>query len=384
MTEAPVLFFHVVDAQNLNAQSNNTKNILARWGSNTPPAAAFHFRDPDPSVAANKNVQLIKLPPNRLWKLRAFAAGLKRYSGLVLPGFDPVLDERVRRARQALGRHAPVITTLEGLPADSTALEARQAHLSQIAGHPIYCQPVPPRRMAALHSTKANADLIVAISPFLKRMSKALWPEPRTADIPLGVDLKRFTTRDRLLHGQNLRVQVVSAGGCQPGKRPEVFLDCARQHPEADFTWYGDGPLRASLQDQAKSEAISNLSFPGQAGPDRLAEAFRNSDLFVMPSKAEGVPKVTQEAAACGLPILAMQYYEPFTVQTGRNGFLAADDDRFKGDLAQLIADPQLRAQMGNASALMAKDWDWDYVARRWQEVITSEILQTRTRNLGT
>lgn len=132
MSQAPILFFHSIDQDNLNAQSNNVKAILARWDASGIPATAFHFRAPDPRVAANSNVRLIKLPPNRLWKAKALAAGLKHYSGVVYPCLSAVFDDQVRRIRRALGLGGAVISTLEGVPADREIQAEEEQRLSKL------------------------------------------------------------------------------------------------------------------------------------------------------------------------------------------------------------------------------------------------------------
>ncbi|MEO1987395.1 MAG: glycosyltransferase family 4 protein [Martelella sp.] len=374
MTHDPVLFFHSVDADNLNAQSSNTKEILARWDAEDLPAAAFHFREPDPKVARNANVRLIKLPPNRLWKMRALVAGLGSYSAVLYPGLAAPLDDRVRRLRKALKRSGGVVTTLEGLPANQAEIADVNVKLGEIAGHSIHCQAVTAENMAGLDGVKRNADLIIAISPFLQRMAAHLWPEIPSTTIPLGVDLEVFHSKDRTPHGTNKRAQVVCAGSFQLRKRPDIFLDLAQHHPGADFTLYGDGELRMPLMERARRESVQNVFFPGPLKPAELAAAFRKADIFVLPSLSEGVPKVTQEAAACGLPLICMNYYEPFSVEHGRNGFLAEDDKTLYGHVASLIADAGLRARMGRASENMAKGWSWNILAPRWQAAICNGV----------
>lgn len=370
MTRPPILFFHSVDKSNRNAQANNTKEILSRWDAEDYPAAAFYFREPDLRVAVNANVRLIKLPPNRLWKIRAMMAGLGSYSGVVYPGLAAPLDNKVRRLRDKLGLDGAVITTLEGLPANSNEIEARNLRLGEIAGHRVYCQPVPTASYDALDDLKKHADLIISISPFLARMASFVWPESQSATIPLGVDLEVFHSRGRVPHGANPRVKVICAGSFQARKRPELFLDLAKRFPQADFIWFGDGEMRYALVDEIKSSALGNLSLPGSASPCELAQAFRVSDVFAMPSISEGVPKVTQEAAACGLPVICMNYFEPLSVVDGVNGFQAKDDSEFIERVGLLIDNVNLCAQMGAAAAAMAENWDWDQLAKRWQEQI--------------
>lgn len=378
MNSDPILFFHCVDAENLNAQSNNTKALLSRWDSAGLPAAVFHFRTPDPIVAANPNVRLIKLPPNRLWKSRALAAGLGQVSAVFFPGFAPSLDDRVRGLRRALGREVAVISTLEGLPVSHKKQTEKEEFLSSLAGHPVFCQSVVHKNMAALNRTKANSDLIIGISPFLRRMAAEIWPQPLKADIPLGVELRIFHSDGRLPHGHRRRVRVVCAGNFHARKRPEMFLKLANYHTDADFVWYGDGPLRQPLLEQVKAQNLTNLSFPGPAAPIALAEAFRSADIFALPSISEGVPKVTQEAAACGLPIVCMNYYEPISVVNGINGFQAQDDHEFCSYLRALIEDAGMRVRLGGEGTSMARKWDWDHLAKIWQEKISLAALMIK------
>jgi hypothetical protein len=377
----PILFFHCVDDRNRNAQSNNTKAILSYWDAAGLPAAAFHFDTPDPAVATNPNVRLFKLPPNRLWKAQALMTALGRFSAVVFPGFAPSLDDRVRRLRVALGRRGAVVSTLEGLPASSEGFVAEEARLSGMAGHPVFCQTVDPCNMAALNRTKTHSDLIIGISPFLASMTTQIWPGPQTAYIPLGVNLQVFHPEGRTSHAEKPQVHVVCAGSFQPRKRPEIFLELARRHQHAEFTWFGEGEMRGPLLEQARSETLTNVSFPGSAAPKALSEAFRSADIFALPSISEGVPKVTQEAAACGLPVVCMNYFEALSVVNGVNGFQANDDAEFYSRIESLIEDADLRRRMGASSAEMAREWNWPTLAKAWQDQIRTAALDFQKKD---
>lgn len=379
MTRAPILFFHSVDADNLNPQSGNTKEILARWDAVDLPAATFFFKEPDERVARNTNVRLIKLPPNRLWKPLALIAGLGSYSAIVYPGLAARFDHRVQRLRRIMKRGGAVVSTFEGLLVSANGVQLDNEKLSAIVGHRVYGQPIPPDDLAMVKSLKRQSDMIISISPFLQQIASDLWPEPISKNIPLGVNLGVFHPRGRIPHGANMRVRVVGAGNLQPTKRPELFLHLARKHPEADFTWYGEGERRGHLLERVQREALHNVFFPGPVRPTALADAFRSSDIFVLPSIAEGVPKVTQEAAACGLPVVCMNYYEPFSVEHGRNGLQAEDDNELFRNVANLIMDAETRKRMGANSAKMALNWSWDTLAPYWQEAICEAVLRVNT-----
>ena len=153
-----------------------------------------------------------------------------------------------------------------------------------------------------------------------------------------------------------------------------MFVELAKRHPEADFVWYGGHGSEELATFQAKAEGFGNLSFPGNLQPLELAEAFRSADLFVMPSGSEGVPKVTQEAAACGLPVVLFGYYEAPSVIDGENGYVVWEDDQFYDRVAELLADAELRSRMGTKGVSMAQEWSWDVLALRWEAQILEVV----------
>ena len=65
----------------------------------------------------------------------------------------------------------------------------------------------------------------------------------------------------------------------------------------------GEGELRPELE--AAAEGLP-VSFPGALqGPEAVADFLRSLDLFVMPSRYEGLPNAVLEALACGAPVVA-------------------------------------------------------------------------------
>jgi phosphatidylinositol alpha-1,6-mannosyltransferase len=69
----------------------------------------------------------------------------------------------------------------------------------------------------------------------------------------------------------------------------------------------GEGDDKARLRDLASDMGVSDkVIFLGNLEPERLVEAYRMADLFVMPSTGEGFGIAFLEAMACGTPALGL------------------------------------------------------------------------------
>jgi glycosyltransferase involved in cell wall biosynthesis len=74
---------------------------------------------------------------------------------------------------------------------------------------------------------------------------------------------------------------------------------------EIEVVIAGDGELRQQLQAAASGLPVTFIGVVD--GPDAVADYLRSLDVFVMPSRFEGLPNAMVEALACGLPVVATQ-----------------------------------------------------------------------------
>jgi glycosyltransferase involved in cell wall biosynthesis len=115
--------------------------------------------------------------------------------------------------------------------------------------------------------------------------------------------------------------------------------------PAARFVIAGGGPLRESLETQARALGIAGrVSFLGHRNdiPD-VVSAF---DISVLPSVTEGLPLALLEALATGNPIVCTRVGGcPEIVDDGVNGFLVPprDSAALADRILQLHADRALR-----------------------------------------
>ncbi|MFO1316188.1 MAG: glycosyltransferase family 4 protein [Burkholderiales bacterium] len=355
-----VLVPRLFDAGNTNAQNLNAKALLARFRRPEVTWYGLNYGPPDQAVAANPQVRLARLWRRHLWPWHAVWQYQRDVDAIFYPGAE-WFDEAGLRWRSRLGRRVPVIATLEGLAGDADT----ERRLSEVAGHEVHCHRVEQRILKRTRAMLDRADHVIAISPFLARMGRILHGD-KFSVLPLGVDTATFHPRARPASAR--RITVAFAGRLGIRKRPRIALDLAARWPHVAFRWYGDGDERAGLVAEAGKRGLSNVEFAGARSPAQLAEALRDADVFVLPSLSEGVPKVTLEAAACGLPVVAFGFYEPPSVLDGKSGCLVWSDRELEVRLGELIESEPLRRELGAAGLALAQSCDWDDVAGRWEQ----------------
>lgn len=374
MTPVRILVPRLVDATQTNPQNLNAKSLLSRFSDPSCQWMAMHYGDPLRDVADNRRVTLTRLWRGRLWPWHMMILYLRGVDAIFYPGME-WFDDHALKLRRRFLRRAPIIAILEGFTGDAV----REATLSKWAGHPVFCHRVEKKIVERIDRILHRADHIIAISPFVAKLGSQLYGDKFSA-LPLGIETKLITaalSASRTDTGPHV-CTVIGAGRVDDHKRPEMFLKLAEQFRTVRFRWIGEGRRREALIMEAHRRGLDNLSFPGGLLPDEMIAELASADIFVMPSRSEGVPKVTQEAAACGLPIIAFGYYEPPTVIDGENGYRVWSDDEFELRLNQLLDDSKMRQAMGVRSSELAKTWDWDVLAKQWEEEILRVIGQCR------
>jgi len=102
-----------------------------------------------------------------------------------------------------------------------------------------------------------------------------------------------------------------------------------REYSQVRLTIIGDGDCRAELSWMAKDMGIAEyVDFAGFLKPEAVKEHMLKSDVLVLPSLTEGLPRVIIEAMAVGLPVIATDVGSvKELVKNGENGFLVRPRD---------------------------------------------------------
>jgi peptidoglycan/xylan/chitin deacetylase (PgdA/CDA1 family) len=138
----------------------------------------------------------------------------------------------------------------------------------------------------------------------------------------------------------------------------------------------GDGPERAALEALARSLDVSDrVTFLGFR--PRVSEVLPLFDVFVLPSRTEGIPLALLEAMAAGRACVATAVGGvPEVIQDGVTGVLVAPDDpaALSTAIGALLGDPERRQHLGGAAcAHVQREWSEDAMARGYAALYRSD-----------
>jgi glycosyltransferase involved in cell wall biosynthesis len=161
-------------------------------------------------------------------------------------------------------------------------------------------------------SRAIESELIQARSTGSMRASRsdAAPAEPRIVSISNGVPVPPVPWQRRPDWRTEPRAAFV--GRLAPEKGLDTLIDAwpavRAAHPGARLVLIGEGPERPALE--ARARALGLALGPGQAvelpGPAAdVTAALRDADLFVLPSREEGMSIALLEAMALGIPLVA-------------------------------------------------------------------------------
>lgn len=174
-----------------------------------------------------------------------------------------------------------------------------------------------------------TADAFVAISSAVRgELRDAGYPPERIHDLPNGVPVPERSWTPR--SGWRDAPRAVALGRLAREKGFDTLIDAwpivLAREPHATLTIIGDGPERLELTQRVKRLGLERAV--RLAGPlDNPEILLRDSDLFVHPSREEGMSIAVLEAMALGLPMVASDIPgNAALIDDGEHGRLAPPD----------------------------------------------------------
>ena len=226
-----------------------------------------------------------------------------------------------------------------------------------------------------------HARHVTAVSTSLLEAARRYGYVGPATRIPNGVDLDPFCRPDGMPAPEKPTIitvsRLVAKNGIDTLIRAMPLL--SRRFPSIECRVLGDGPARRRLEHLASDLGVAEaVRFCGMVPHEDIPQHLWGSQVFVRPSRSEGLGNAFIEALAAGLPIVGTRVGGiPDILTDGETGLFARGDD--PADLAEkigvLLADKGLAGRLAaQGMAMVRARYDADVVAGMYADVFREAL----------
>jgi glycosyltransferase involved in cell wall biosynthesis len=234
----------------------------------------------------------------------------------------------------------------------------------------------PKERVAAERDIGLACDRIVATCvDEVRELADMGIPRERTAVVPCGVDVERFTPEGEVWP-RTERPRLLQVGRLVPRKGAAVSITALADVPGAELLIAGgppgpelaEEPEAARLREIAADAGVADrVRLLGGVPPERMPALLRSADLVLCPADYEPFGIVPLEAMAAGVPVLASAVGGQLDTVVDRvTGRLVPprDPSTLAAAARELISAPGVRRAYGTAGRRRAlAHYAWSSVA---------------------
>lgn len=242
-----------------------------------------------------------------------------------------------------------------------------------------------------------RADLVQTISHYLATFARNMGYAGPLEVVPNAVNVVHFSQEYSMEEifavKQKLRKQpsdiflITTSRLVKKNAVDEVIRALPLLPIRAKFLILGIGPDEASLRALAREVGVEDrVKFLGQISHSEMPKYLKVSDIFIRPSRSEGLGISFLEAMAVGLPVIATPVggIPDFLFDPEKNPdrdstglFCAVDSpESIAKQVKRLIADDTLRTRLVvNGKKLVTEKYDWDIIAREMEETVFDKLF---------
>ncbi|OGF63149.1 hypothetical protein A3C77_02145 [Candidatus Giovannonibacteria bacterium RIFCSPHIGHO2_02_FULL_45_13] len=224
-----------------------------------------------------------------------------------------------------------------------------------------------------------QADYVTAISSYLMKLCNQYGFIGEQAVIHNGVDLKKVNRRKE----PTPYPTVITVSRLVPKNGVDVLIraiaELKKETLDIKLHIVGDGSEFNKLQLLTSNLQLqSNVKFFGSIPYDELPKYLAEADIFVRPSRSEGMGNAFVEALAAGLPIIGTPVGGILDIiKDGETGLFAKVDD--PKDLAEkiklLLENKKLTEQIvENGRKMVEERFCWDKIAQNYAKIFNHEL----------
>src|SRR3989339_689926 len=225
-----------------------------------------------------------------------------------------------------------------------------------------------------------KADYVQAISNYLADWARNIGAKVPIEVVPNGVSVeKSIRSKVHKVKSQNNKIiittsRLVYKNGIDTLIKAMAILCVQHRMSNIELQILGDGPDEKKLKELAKELKVEDIvQFIGYVKPEKVYDYLAGADIFVRPSRTEGLGSSFLEAMGAGLPIIGAPVGGiPDFLNDGETGLFCKVDD--SKDLAEkikkLIMDETLVKRIAEKGRrLVLEKYDWDDLSQRMENI---------------
>ncbi len=233
-----------------------------------------------------------------------------------------------------------------------------------------------------------KADYIQAISNYLADFARRHGAVCPIEVVPNGVSLAAYKsyktnrsnriytiiTTSRLVYKNGVDILIRAVAELKR-KTSDVHLDirCLK----VKLLILGDGPDRKSLERLSVELGVADVvKFIGHVDPELIPQYLSEADLFVRPSRSEGLGNSFLEAMAAGLPVIGTSVggIPDFLINNINGLFCKVDDPNdLAAKIVRILGDPRLSRKLSeNGRKTVEENYSWETVASKMKTILNS------------
>ena len=238
--------------------------------------------------------------------------------------------------------------------------------------------------LLALREKVKYAKFIVCISNYCKSQMMLFsdaedWHKLQI--VHCGIDINSYTIPQQPEKHADKPVKLLYVGRLAAEKGVPVLLRSLialkNEGHEFHLTLLGDGPERAALEAEVKAQGLERMvHFGGFASQETVRSTLQASDVFILPSFAEGVPVSLMEAMACGVPVIGTNVGGVTElIEHGVSGLVVAPSDEvaLKNAIFSYLSNPALRESVKQAARkVVESQFNLELEINKLEQLITT------------
>ncbi|MEK7659543.1 MAG: glycosyltransferase family 4 protein [Patescibacteria group bacterium] len=225
-----------------------------------------------------------------------------------------------------------------------------------------------------------KADAITVISSYLADFAKKLNKKAPIFVVPNGVDLQKFKIKNEKLKINEKKI-IITVSRLVKKNGIDILIKAVRELKNLDYELWiaGDGKEKKKLESLVNKLGLENkVKFLGGIPNEQIPEYLARADLFVRPSRSEGLGSAFLEAMAVGIPIIATPVGGiPDFLRHGETGLFCETEnpEDLSEKITKILTDENLKTKIiKNSLGLVRRGYSWDFIAAEMKEIYEKTV----------